>query len=291
LKAWKINKKQLWSKMMKTKYNKKRNTAFIFEVLIREGTSAILQGDHDRKNVVVKLIKKHFVPESELYKHLQCYQSLYETAGLDKKTCEKIIREAKLAHRVLDPHGLFVSQTDLINDVNKQLEPSVFNNFVPNYKSLANIHKMFSTNVSPKNSVILEELVLEQMSRVDESEEQAEVDSVVVEAFVDKFNTKYDSKLLVEQKHLLNLYISSFVDNSLELKMFLNEEIIRLKEKLLESREHKDILSDQSMVEKTQQVLGLLENFKNTEADQNMLLTILKVQQLVGEIENNASSN
>jgi hypothetical protein len=49
---------------MKTKYNKKRNTAFVYEALIREGTSAILQGDHDRKNTVVKLIKKHFTPDS-----------------------------------------------------------------------------------------------------------------------------------------------------------------------------------------------------------------------------------
>jgi hypothetical protein len=276
---------------MKTKYNKKRNTAFVFEVLIREGTSAILQGDHDRKNTVVKLIKKHFAPDSTLYKHLQCYQSLYETSGLDRNTCEKIMREPKLAHRVLDPHGLFVSQTDLINDVNKELEPSVFNNFVPNYKSLANIHKMFSTNVSPKNSVILEELVLEHMSRTEEAEEQVEIDNVVVESFVEKFNTKYDNKLLTEQKQLLNLYISSFVDNSLELKMFLNEEIARLKSSLLESRSQEEIVSDESMVEKTEQVLELLENYKDTEADQNMLLTILKVQQLVGEIENNASSN
>jgi len=276
---------------MKTKYNKKRNTAFIFEVLIREGTSAILQGDHDRKNTVVKLVKKHFTPDSVLYKHLQCYQSLYETSGLERKTCEKIMREAKLAHRVLDPHGLFVSQTDLIKDVNKELEPSVFNNFVPNYKSLANIHKMFSTKISPKNSVMLEELVLEHMSRVEEDEEQLEIDNVVVESFVDKFNTKYDSKLLAEQKQLLNLYISSFVDNSLELKMYLNEEIGRLKEKLRESKNHENVSSDDSMVEKTEQVLELLEDYKNIEADQSMLLTILKVQQLVGEIEDNASSD
>jgi hypothetical protein len=93
----------------------------------------------------------------------------------------------------------------LINDVNKELEPLVFNNFVPNYKSLANIHKMFSTAVSPKNSVILEELVLEHMSRIDESEEQVEVDSLVVESFVEKFNNKYGETLLQEQKTLLNL--------------------------------------------------------------------------------------
>tara|TARA_Y100000114_G_scaffold150370_1_gene165813 strand:- start:1086 stop:1916 length:831 start_codon:yes stop_codon:yes gene_type:complete len=276
---------------MKTRYNKKRNTAFVYEALIREGTSAILQGDHDRKNTVVKLIKKHFAPNSELYKHLQCYQSLYETSGLDRKTCEKIMREAKLAHRVLDPHGLFVSQTDLINDVNKELEPSVFNNFVPNYKSLANIHKMFSTTVSPKNSVILEELVLEHMSRTDESEEQVEVDSLVVESFVEKFNNKYGETLLQEQKTLLNLYISSFVDNCLELKMFLNEEISRLKQQLSESKLKEEISSDQQMIEKTDLILEKLNTLKDSHADHDMLLTILRVQQLVGEINKDADSN
>jgi nitrogen regulatory protein PII-like uncharacterized protein len=276
---------------MKTRYNKKRNTAFVYEDLIREGTSAILQGDHDRKNTVVKLIKKHFAPNSELYKHLQCYQSLYETSGLDRETCEKIMREAKLAHRVLDPHGLFVSQTDLINDVNKELEPSVFNNFVPNYKSLANIHKMFSTAVSPKNSVILEELVLEHMSRIDESEEQVEVDSLVVESFVEKFNNKYGETLLQEQKTLLNLYISSFVDNCLELKMFLNEEISRLKQQLSESKLKEEISSDQQMIEKTDLILEKLNTLKDSHADHDMLLTILRVQQLVGEINKDADSN
>ena len=38
---------------MKTKYNKKRNTAFVYEALVREGTSAILQGDHERKNTLL----------------------------------------------------------------------------------------------------------------------------------------------------------------------------------------------------------------------------------------------
>ena len=277
--------------MMKTKYNKKRNTAFVYEALIREGTSAILQGDHDRKNTVVKLIKKHFTTDSILYKDLQCYQSLYETKGLEKQTCQKIIREAKLASRLLDTQGLFVSQSDLINDVNKELEPSVFNNFVPNYKSLANIYKMFSHNTDPKSAVILEELVLEDMCTPVEKEESVQVDSLVVESFVEKFNNKYEESLLTEQKTLLNLYISSFVDNSLELKMFLNEEISRLKNELQKSKDNEHISSDEQMTSKTIEIIEKLESYKNAEADQNMMLTILRVQQLVGEINNDASSN
>jgi len=276
---------------MKTKYNKKRNTAFVYEALIREGTSAILQGDHERKNTVVKLIKKHFAADSILYKDLQCYQSLYETAGLEKETCEKIIREAKLASRLLDTQGVFVSQSDLINDVNKELEPSVFNNFVPNYKSLANIYKMFSDNTDPKSAVILEQMVLERMCQPNEEKAQTEVDSLVVESFVQKFNNKYNEKLLSEQKELLNLYISSFVDNSLELKMFLNEELARLKAELTKSKDSEHINTDEQMTQKTEQILEKLDAYKNAEADQNMLLTVLKVQELVGEINDNASSD
>jgi hypothetical protein len=276
---------------MKTRHNKKRNTAFVYEALIREGTSAILQGDHDRKNTVVRLIKKHFTTDSVLYKDLQCYQSLYETRGLEKETCEKIIKEAKLASRLMDTQGLFLSQTDLINDVNKELEPSVFNNFVPNYKSLANIYKMFSYSTDPKSAVILEQLVLEHMIQAQPEEDNIEIDSLVVESFVTKFNTKYDEKLLAEQKTLLNLYISSFVDNSLELKMFLNEELNRLKTELQNSKDSEDISADEQMISKTDQIVEKLEGFKNTQADQDMLLTILKVQQLVGEINDDASSN
>ena len=248
--------------MMKTKYNKKRNTAFVYEALIREGTSAILQGDHERKNTVVKLIKKHFAADSVLYKDLQCYRSLYETTGLQKETCEKIIKEAKMASRLLDTQGLFVSQTDLINDVNKELEPSVFNNFVPNYKSLANIYKMFSHSTDPKSAVILEGMVLEDMCALEQDKIEPEVDSLVVESFVNKFNNKYGDTLLEEQKTLLNLYISSFVDNCLELKMFLNEEVSRLKKELNESKSREDISSDSQMLEKTDLILDKLETLR-----------------------------
>jgi len=268
---------------MKTKYNKKRNTAFVYEALIREGTSAILQGDHDRKNTVVKLIKKHFAPDSILYKDLQCYQSLYGSQGLDKEVCEKIMKEAKLGHRVLDPHGLFVSQTDLIKDVNKELEPAVFNNFVPNYKSLANIHKMFNSMSSPKESVILEQAVLKQMSDSADSTNDFDVDNLVVEEFVKKFNSKYDSVLLEEQKQLLSLYISSFVDNALEFKMFLNEELTRLKTELVNSKNNEHVSTDDEMISKTNTIIEKLETLSKGEADTNMLLTVLKVQELVKE--------
>ena len=129
------------------------------------------------------------------------------------------------------------------------------------------------------------------MSQPIQEEVQNTVDSLVVNSFVDKFNNKYEDTLLEEQKTLLNLYITSFVDNCLELKMFLNEEVSRLKKELNESKLREDISSDEQMLEKTDLILNKLETRKAGHADHGMLLTLLKVQQLVGEINEDASSN
>ena len=128
---------------MKNRHNKKRNTALVYESLIREATVSIIKNDTDRKNKVFEIIKKHFKQDSELFAHLQCYRSLYENQGMPKNTCEKILKEAKLSTRLIDFNGLFKQQTELIKDINTELSPEVFNNFVPNYKSIATVSQLF----------------------------------------------------------------------------------------------------------------------------------------------------
>ena len=276
---------------MKIKHNKKRNTAFVYEALIREGTSAILQGDENRRNTVVSLIKKHFANNSLLRKDLECYRSLYEVNDLSEANCAKIIKESRLQKRLIDPEGLFLKKSDLIHDVNKELSPQIFNNFVPNYKSLASIYQMFSTDTSPKESVLLENAVLAHMQNREEKADIVEVDDVVVNSFVQKFNSKYDQQLLDEQKTVLNLYIKSFVDNSVEFKMYLNEEIKRLKEQVRKAKASDLISADADMLQKTEKIIEKLDSFKNTQIDEHVLSTVLKVQSLVKETTENGHSN
>jgi hypothetical protein len=275
---------------MKAKHNKKRNTAFVYEALIKEATYAILKNDEERSHKVVSVIKKHFTADSFLKKDLECYRSLYENQGIDKETSEKILRESALAKRMIDPDGLFGEQSAMIGDVNKTISPSVFNNFVPNYKTLATISKMFNTN-SPKEKVILESRIVENMSNtIEESQVSYDIDDVVYATFVQKFNEKYSDVLLSEQKELLTRYISSFADNSLELKLYLNEEIGRLKLKLEESETtHEE--RDSAIIDKTKQVIGLLEGYSDETDAQKVIMTVLKTQQLVKELYDNGSES
>ena len=276
---------------MKIRHNKKRNTAFAYEALIREGTSAILQNDDERKNKVVSMVKKHFKGNSLLKRDLDCYRSLYEGQNLNSEDCNRIIREAKLQKMLIDPMALFKKQSEFIRDVNKEFDSSIFNNFVPNYKSLANIYQMFSKENSPRDTVLLEKMVLDTMNSREVSMDSPDVDNVVINSFVEKFNIKYDTQLFEEQKNVLNLYIKSFVDNSVEFKMFLNEEISRLKSQIELAKKTKYISEDKDMVEKTNLIASKLDSLKATEINEETLSTILKVQSLIRETMENGNNN
>ena len=274
---------------MKVKHNKKRNTAFVYEALIKEATDAIVKNDIERKDKIVKIVKQYFEPFSELKKDLDCYRSLYETRNTEKETSEKIMKEVKLSKRLIDPEGLFKQQTNLIKDINKDLGPDTFNNFVPNYKTLANIFQMFNGS-TPKQQIMLETQMIEFMtSDVQKQEDMVPIDNIVYNSFVKKFNEKYGDDLLKEQKELLMHYITSFVDNSIELKMFLNEEISRLKNKLQEAKQIEEIKSDGSMMEKTDSVISKLDSYSKETVSESILLTVLKTQKLVKEIYSDVS--
>ena len=124
------------------------------------------------------------------------------------------------------------------------------------------------------------------MSTTTQNVETPSIDNVTFRAFVGKFNDKYENGLLQEQKDLLTRYITSFSDNGLELKMYLNTEIGRLKTKLAEAVNVDAIKNDEDMLNKTNQIVEKLKSFAKSDINENVLMTVLKTQSLVEEIYN-----
>ena len=272
---------------MKIKHNKKRNTAFVYEALIREATIAIIKQDDKRKNKVFSIIKKHFNSDTLLYKDLECYRSLYENTVRTKEIASKILFEVKTQKRLIDPDGLFRQQTELIHDINKELTSETFNNFVPSYRSLATIQQILSIKSSPKTKVMLENEIIKNMIIVEEkASEMPTIDNLTYKNFVSKFNEKYNDKLLKEQKELLTHYVASFSDNSLQLKIFLNNEIARLKEKIKEAVDIPYIKEDEDMINKVKLISEKLKSFSKQTINDSMLFTVLASQSLIEEIYN-----
>ena len=106
---------------MKAKHNKKRNTAFVYEALLKEAVASIIKKDVKESKKIVNLIRKHFGPGSLLRRDLECYRSLYENQSLDKALGEKILKEATIAKKMISQGDLFTQQSEFIKDINKKI--------------------------------------------------------------------------------------------------------------------------------------------------------------------------
>jgi hypothetical protein len=274
--------------LTKTRHNKKRNTAFIYEALVRELTKCIINKDEKGKGIVVSLVKEHFAQGTILRQELDLYKTLYEAENLEPSICEKLLYEVKRSHESLDRSEIFKEQTALINKINKMLSKNVFGNFVPNYKNLATIAQILNPDVSIKHRVLLENTLVHSLANPssEEVKEMAPIDNLVYKTFVSKFNSQYSGKLLEGQERLLSKYIASFHDDGIELKIFLNEEISRLKGSILDSLREKEIAADPTLNQNAKKVLGILEGYKEIEINSTMVQQILKIQNLVEELGN-----
>jgi len=275
---------------MKLKHNKKRNTAFLFESLVREMTKAVVNKDMEGKQKVLSIIKEHFHKGTELYKELEIYKSVLDNEGVESSFAEKVLVEAKSQHANLDKEKIFQEQSSLINVVNKGLSKDTFSNFVPNYKNLATLYQLFNTSLAPKKKVLLESSICEHISVKQEEQkasEQVPSDKLVFNTFISKFNNTYSETLSENQQTLLNKYVTSFVDNGVELKLFLNEEIGRLRNTIKSSMTSVETLQDDNLQKKTSKLLEAIDNFKNKNIDSKLIKKIIKIQHLVEEINNN----
>tara|TARA_B100000131_G_C18102387_1_gene606529 strand:- start:1297 stop:2133 length:837 start_codon:yes stop_codon:yes gene_type:complete len=274
---------------MRLKHNKKRNTAFVYEALIRELTKSVVKNNKNKQNKIVSIMKEHFAQGTELSKELDVYKSIYETTDLEKNVAEKVIVEAKSRYSSLNKGVIFREQSALINKINKTLSKNIFNNFVPNYKNIATVYSIFQDTLPIKDRVLLEENILEQMSSSVEIKQEAQqpMDNIVYGTFVNKFNEEYSNKLSENQKQLLTKYISSFSDNGVEMKYYLNEEIGSLKQRLEQCKTDPDIREDISLKNKIDQVYSILESYKEKDIDTSLIELVLKTQDLVEEIQSN----
>ena len=272
---------------MKMKHNKKRNTAILYEILTQQFTQAIVNKDVEKKNRIATTLKKYFKQGTVLAEELELYKALYETKGLKRNLCERLVLEVSRAHATtINRKMVYKQQSELINEINKEISPDAFKTFIPNYKSLASIAQLFSSEVTIKSKVLLEQNLIEIMSETEDEkiEELLPIDNIVYNKFVEKFNEKYGDSLLEEQKILISNYISSFADNGLGLKVYLNEEIERLKNELKGVMTDTVFVEDSEMATKATKVLQILQESDKVQVDTAFVERIAKIQGLIKEL-------
>jgi hypothetical protein len=269
------------------KHNKKRNTAFLYESLVKELTKAVVRQQEDRKQITIKIIKENFKAGSALKRDLELYKSILENKDkMTKDFTDRFLVETKKDYNAIDRKNVFNSQTKLISQINQQLGTGVFDNFIPNYKDIATVGTWFQDNDSNAKTRLIVETKVKSLLVPSQAEEKEmkHIDNLTYKTFVGKFNETYKNSLKENQKTLLTNYITSFSDNGLGLKVFVNEEVGNLKKKISQKLSEGVDTFGKEKHENLQKVSVILEDFNKKPLDEKLVKKLFYIQDLVEEL-------
>ena len=68
--------------MAKMKHNKKRNTAFLYEALIRDLTKSVLSKNSARQKILVSVLREHFKKGTLLARELELYKTICKNGDI-----------------------------------------------------------------------------------------------------------------------------------------------------------------------------------------------------------------
>ncbi len=264
-------------------HNKKRNTAFLFEILVKEQTKCVLNKQNKKAKFIEKIIHKFFGEETVLRKELELYNCLLETNYNSSELAEKLISYVKQEHQSINEKQLFETQSKLIHLMNRSLGQDVFESFIPNYKNLATINIIWNKKAPLALKVEMEQIIKESLIKQEKKIEliKEDVNLLHFRKFMENFNEKY-STLLEEQKELLNKFILFKFGDEIDFKVYLNRECNRLLE-AIESNKEK-VKDNKELYENIDKCVDNLKSSSLKHMDDVFVYSIMKYQELAKEL-------
>jgi hypothetical protein len=231
--------------MKRVKHSKFKNTGILFELLVRQITLEVLNGD--TTETAKTIVSEFFSSKTELNKELRLYDLLLKEKYKSESRAEKFIDTINEAHSRINQKNLQREKYNLIKKINESFNMDEFlSSPISNYKVLASIYKVFESknyeNYDVKDvfnsKITLIENITSKQSKLVESSTKSEA---VVESYkkqdkdlrlltykilVETFNKKY-SNLNESQKTLLKEYINN-LSNTTGFKSYIEKEIPKI---------------------------------------------------------------
>ena len=213
-------------------HNKKRNVGVIYELLVRYIASAIVEKNEPKRKIASKILKKHYHIDSEVYREFRLFTALANSTVSSLSVAGSILQEAKRASKNFNNVLLEKEKSKLIRDINYQLNDKNFYSVkIPEYRVYATIQTLLNEwrCKSPSNLSLLAEYEDKIMNHLIENKDvktqpvdKKDIDNLVVRIMAEKYNNRYGSSLVSEQKRILRSYVFSKGKSS-DLRAYLNE--------------------------------------------------------------------
>ena len=110
--------------MKRVKHSKFKNTGILFELLVRQITLEVLNGDTSEK--AKKIVSEFFSPKTELNKELRLYELLIKEKYKSESRAEKFIDTVNEAHNRIDQKQLHREKYNLIKKINESFNMDEF---------------------------------------------------------------------------------------------------------------------------------------------------------------------
>jgi len=277
--------------MNKIKHSKYKNTAILYEVLVKQLMYDAMQENNSK---AMTIIKKYFNKNTELFKELKLYKGIYENTFNSESKAIYFIDKMIEARQRLNDNKLKREKHNLVGEIkeNYKLE-DFFKSAIKNYKELASIYQIFEysdvdypTELNKCKLTLVENLTQDKPKQIEENRfseftnESPDIRSLSYKLMVDSFNQS-SSGLNTKQKEILRNYITN--TNGQELLEYFRNEAKSIKsklEKLKNSKEIEDVVRF-----KINEASELLCKFKTLKiVNENHIYSLLKYQEFLTEI-------
>ena len=279
------------------KHNKKRNIGIIYELLLRQISSDLIENNLSRVKKTTSILEKHFNKNTNLYKEFRLVNALTTSNVSNSEAAAAILFEAKSAARRSSPKSLDKSKSSLIRDINYNIDDKNFYyRKVPNYIDYANVQSLINEwrmndKSDFKKMIMLEgkvvNILLKEKHSKDVYQENKDIDSqsankLVLKLMTEKINKKY-SGLSVDQKEIIKNYAFYNQDNQKNtLVSFLQE---KKNECLTTLDNFKDINKNDFISTKIENVRQKIKNLNENDLSDKSIIKFMTAIDLIKQIK------
>ena len=281
---------------MRIKHSKYRNTGLIYELLVKQIASDVLES---KESDAIQILKKYYSGKTTLAKEYKLYEFVVKNNSVSQSKAETIISTITEVSRKFNQKILKEQKYALISEIKSKYNiDEFFSVDVRDYKALASLYCLLeaqnnSNLVDPSFLINNKTTLLEHLTSKKQNEEDVK-DSLIEQygkydkdlklltfkILLEKFNEKYID-LLPEQKNILKEFITS-VNSSKKLFTLVNKELKKISE---EVKKLGDKVTDDIIKIKLDEVSKSIQPLKSTDkVNDTHLVNLMQYYELVNEL-------
>jgi len=287
--------------MKKIKHSKVKNTGVLFELLVRQITLEVLNGDKTEN--AKRIVKEFFAPGKELNSELRLYELLLKEKYGSEIRAEKFVDTVCEAYTKLDANKLNREKYNLIKAIKENFDVEQFlSSPITNYKVLASIYKVFEArkvenydvkDVFNSKITLIENITskpsVKKSTEADEAQQLVEtyksqdkdIRLLTYKILIETFNKKY-TNLDVKQKQILREYINN-INNTSKFKDYFS---VELKKSINELTNIGNKVCDRVTSIKLNETISVLKSQKiGKSVSDNQVSVLLLSQELIKELK------